>query len=230
MSHALPLHQEVLLLALNDRKGTFSSGLYLYSVTGAMVSELLLNEFIAAADDKDRTVSIVKDEPTGHTLLDELMGKIRSSSKPRGLSHWVSQAAKIKELPHRIAQQMCDKGVLERDDKKVLWLFTKRTYPELDGTFEDEIRERMSEVMFNAAATPDARTSVLIALASHASLLRPNFAQEELDQHSERIKALANGDILAADATRETIEAVRAAIIVATIVPMMAATVATSNG
>jgi siroheme synthase len=58
-------------------------------------------------------------------------------------------------------------------------------------------------------------------------LLKANFAPEELQQHKNRIKQLAKGDILAAGATQSAIQAVQAAIMVAAIMPAM--TVATTS-
>ena len=229
MSDQLPLHQEVLLLALNDKKGTFSRGLFLYSVTGAMVSELLLLSRIAPIEGKDHDVRVVNSDPTGDEILDELLQQIATSKKTRSLSHWVSQAAKMKQLPHRVAHQLAEKGIVAEDKKKVLWVFTQRIYPELDGTFEDAIRDRMANIMFREATIPDGRTAVLIALARHASLLKPNFASAELEQHKVRINALANGNVLASDATKETIKAVQAAIIVATVVPAIVTSTMHSN-
>ncbi|MFY9255006.1 MAG: GPP34 family phosphoprotein [Fuerstiella sp.] len=230
MSAQLPLHQQVLLLALNDRTGTFCHGLYLYSVAGAMVSELLLQRRIVRGEGKDGDVSVANMEATGDELLDELLQMIQSSKKPRSLSHWVRQTAGLKDLPHRVAHQLSEKGVVKEDKKKFLWVFTQRIYPEIDGTFEDDIRQRMANIMFDESTVPDGQTAVLIALARHASLLKPNFPAVELQQHKERINSLANGDVLASDATKETIKAVQAAILVATVVPaIVASTMAQKN-
>lgn len=229
MPDQLLLHQEVLLLALNDKKGTFSNGMYLYSVTGAMVSELLLQAKIARAEGKEGLVSVIDASSTGDELLDELLQQIQTSKKLRGLSHWVSQAARVKDLPHRVAHQLSEKGVVTEGKKKFLWVFTQRIYPELDGTFEDAVRNRMASVMFDESAVPDGRTAVLIALARHATLLKTNFAAVELEQHKDRINALANGNVLASGATMETIKAVQAAIIVATVVPAIVASTVTSS-
>ena len=54
MVKKLLLHHEVMLLAIHDDNGAFSSGMYLYSVAGAMVSELLLQQKIEANDDKNQ--------------------------------------------------------------------------------------------------------------------------------------------------------------------------------
>jgi len=102
-------------------------------------------------------------------------------------------------------------------------LFTQKIYPEVNGTFEDAIRARMAESMFDEAAKPDDRTAVLIALASHAGLLSQNFAPVELKQHKQRIKELAKGEILAAEATGAAIQAVQMAILAASMVPVMVA-------
>lgn len=226
MPKQLLLHQEVMLLAIRDDKGTFSEGMFLYSVAGAMVSELLMRQRIVAGQDKKQFVGVIDKSSTGDEILNELLAKIHESKKPRSLQHWVFTASNLPKLKHRIASQLCDMGILRHDERKVLWLFTQQVYPELDGTYEDAIRDRMGKVMFDDNVKPDGPTAVLIALASHAGLLKANFAPEELRQRKARIKQLANGDILAAEATQSAIQAVQAAILVAAIIP--AITVATT--
>lgn len=221
MGAQLFLHQEVMLLAIRDDNGKFSSGMYLYSVGGAMVSELLMRQRIVAGTDKKQYVGVIDKTPTDDELLDELLQKILSSKRPKGLQHWVFKAASLPNLKHRIASQLCDMGILRYDEKTILWFFTQRTYPELDGSVEDAIRNRMAKVMFDESVKPDGPTAVLIALASHAGLLKANFAPDELRHRKDRIKQLANGDILASEATHSAIQAVQAAILVAAIIPAM---------
>ena len=229
MSRKLFLHQEIMLLALRDDRGIFSGGMYLYSVAGAMVSELLMNQRIVGGRDKKQVVGVIDKTPTGDDLLDEFLQEILVSKKPRTLQYWVSKAANMSGLKHRIAKQLCKLGVLRQDERKVLWFFNRRVYPELDGSYEDEIRNRMGKVMFDEAAEPDGPTAVLIALASHGGLLKANFPREELRQHKSRIKKLAKGDILAAGATKSAIEAVETAIIVAAIIPAIVVTTSSSH-
>ena len=229
MSLTLFLHHEIVLLALNDKKGTFAHGMYLYSIAGGLLSELLLQDRIMAADDGKGDVTVPDQDLPDDEILCEVLQLIKASDKPRNLSHWVSKAAQIRDLPHRVAGQLAEKGIVTADEKKVLWVFSRRIYPELDGTFEDEIRQRMAALMFGNAAA-DARTTVLVALARHAGLLKENFAPAELEQHQERIANLASGNILAEGATQETIKAIQTAIIVAAIVPsIVASTVATGR-
>ncbi len=221
MGKLLRLYQEIMLLAIRDDVGTFSSGMFLYSVAGAMVSELLVQQRLVIDKDEKQSVTVIDCSTTEDEVLDELLSKINSSKKPKNIQHWVNTAANLPKLKHRIASQLCELGILQREEKKFLWVFTNQVYPEVDGTFEDEILERMRKVMFDHQVKPDGRTAALIALSHHADLMRPNFAPEKLRQHKERIKELATGSILASDATKAAIAAAQAAIMVAVMIPIM---------
>jgi len=223
MANDLYLHHEVLLLALRDDKGTTTSSMYAYAMAGAMLSELLLHERIVCSEDKKQIVAVVNDESMGDPLLDELLQMIGESTKHRAATHWVTKAASIKKLHHRVAAPLCEKGILKADERKILFLFTQKVYPELEGSFEDAIRLRMASVMFDDSKLPDERTAVLVALASASGLMRYNFAPVELKQHALRIKKLAKGELLAAGATRAAIEAVQAAVMVAVMIPAVVA-------
>lgn len=229
MNNKLLLHEEIVLLALSDEKGTFSGGMFVYALAGAMVSELLLQEKITASQDKKQIVKVRDRSPTGDPFLDELHKQIIESRKPRSLKDWVFKASSFKKLPHRVAEQLCQKGALKQDKKKVLWLFTRHIYPELDGSWEDAVCNRMAAVMFDKNVLPDERTAVLIALANHSELLKPNFPKDKLRQHKARIKELAAGKLLAAGATQSAIEAVQIAVLVATTIPIVVTTTSTAS-
>ena len=224
----LMLHQEVILLALRDAKGSFSGGMYIYSVAGAMLSELLLQQRIIANDDEKQTIAVIDDSKTGCQILDELLSEIDQSEKHKGMQDWVYHAACMKNLNHRIAESLCDKGILEKVVGKILFIFSRTVYPEIEGSYEDAIRRRMADVMFQEKAKADSRTGVLIALAHHGGLMTYNFAPDELTQHQARIEEVAKGQHLAAGATQATIEAVQAAMTAVLISTTVASTVATN--
>ena len=221
------LHQQLALLALHDSKGTFSGSFYEYAFAGGLVSELLLAERIAFHEDEKR-VRVASDQPMGNELLDELLELIRDSAKEYDLKHWVGKAAGLKNLKHRIADSLADAGIVQQDEKKILWLFTQKIYPELDGAYEDQLRARMASVMFHEGDL-DVRSLVLIALAKHSNLLQQNFARVELEQHRDRVEQISKGDLLAAGATREVIEAIQAAVMVATMIPVMVSASTAAN-
>lgn len=221
MKKPLYLHQELMLLAIDDNGGDFASGMYSYAVAAAMINELLLQHRIELSGKDDSSVTVVDRQPIGDELLDELLNLIAHSKSERTLQHWISAAANTRDLQHRIARQLCDVGVLKHDEKTVLWIFTRQVYPEIDGTVEESIRQRMAKVMFDPAASCDEKTLVLIALAKHGKLLDANFPKDQLAHHKDRIDSLASEACPLSEATKATIEAAEAAILVAVMIPTM---------
>lgn len=225
----LCLHHELALLILDDSKGTFEGSMYQYGFAGAILSELLLQGFIGVTDDKDNLVSVKLAKPTGDSILDEAIGKIAGSAKPYNMQYWVNQIAGLKNLKQRIADQLCELGIVSEAEGKVLWLFTRKIWPEVDGSYEDAIRKRMAEAMFSGSELPDERTAVLIAFANSSGVLSANFAPVELRQHAARIKQISEGKLLAAGATQDAIAAVQAAIMAAVIASTIVTSVAASS-
>jgi Golgi phosphoprotein 3 len=224
----LCLHHELALLVLDDSQGTFSGSMYPYGLAGAMLSELLLQGFLAVSDAKEKHVSLAIDKPVGDPILDEVMTLIQKSSTPRPLQHWVSEVAGTRDLAHRIADQLSELGIVAKQQGKFLWIFTRKLWPELDGSYETAIRRRMAEVMFFPDQKSDHRTAVLIALAKSVGSLEANFAPVELRQHEKRIKDIADGKLLAAGATQEAIAAVQAAMTAAIVASTMVVTTASA--
>jgi hypothetical protein len=222
-STKLLLHHEIMLLALCDEKGTFQSCCYVHAVAGAMLTELVLMKRISIGSDKLHMVSLLSDKPVGDELLDELLDKIASSKKPRGLSEWIGQAVAIKNLAHRVAKQLCDKRILRNHEQKTLWIFTHQIYPEIKPKYEREIKNRMSKLMFGQTTQHDERTTALVSLAKHTGLLCSNFDKQRLKDHKQRIDKVASGDLFAARANTNAVEAMEAALMVATIMPMVIA-------
>ena len=147
-----------------------------------------------------------------------------STAKRRAsLQTWVSRLAATKNLRHKAAQQLCDRRILRADEDKVLFVFKRRIYPEIDPIPEKKIIDRMRDAIFNDHAKLDPRTIVLISLANGSDMLRQTFGRKELKPRKKRIEQIENGE-LTGKATREVIAACQTALIVAAIMPAMIST------
>ena len=70
----LYLHEEIMLLALRDEKGTVEFGTnYVHAICGAILAELLMAGRISVAEGKKKLVNPVSDEPLGDPVLDECL-------------------------------------------------------------------------------------------------------------------------------------------------------------
>lgn len=222
-SEPLSLFEEVLLLALHDEKGVLTSGMAMYAAAGGILAELLLSGRIQTDQSKKPMVNVVDASTTRNPILDEALQKIASAKRRGSMSTWISRIAALPELKHKIARRLCDRGLLKADEDKILFLFTRRIYPEVNPVPEKEIVERIRKAIFSDSGSVDARTIVLVSLADAASLLSTIFGRKEIKARRKRIEDLIKNE-LAGHAAKETIAAVQAVILMTTTVSTIAAT------
>ncbi|MFO7734337.1 MAG: GPP34 family phosphoprotein [Candidatus Aminicenantes bacterium] len=217
---ALRLHEEIMLLALRDSEGTVVSGtMYNFAVGGAVLAELMMEKRIEVeAVRKKKFARVLSSAPLGDPLLDECLAKIAGAKRRGELRTWVGKFAQARGLKHRVAQGLADRGILRVDEGKVLGIFTRKIYPEVDPGPERGIVERLRRAIFQDGGEVEPRTAVLLSLAKSADLLKLVFDRKELKGRKERIARVVNGE-LTGKATQEAIQAMQAAVMVAVIMP-----------
>lgn len=227
----LRLYEEILLLELNDDKGTTPIDSYLKTeMAGAILAELVMIGAVTIDDDKKKRVHRVPgakrlDDP----ILHEAHTLVKEASKAKTAQHWIQKFAGFKHLKNRVARQLVKKGVLKERTDKVLFLFTRTIYPESNPGPEKELRSRLDRAIFTDTDEVTAETIVILALVHATGLIKKLFDKKALKPRKQRIKDLTSGHLVG-KATREAVEAVQAAIMVATILPAMtAATIAPSS-
>jgi hypothetical protein len=221
----LCLYEEIMLLALRDKEGTIAAGpTYQYAIGAAVLAELLLSERIVVdPSDKRKLVELVSSAPLGESLLDEGLEKIATAKRRGSLQTWVSRFAAIKNLKHLVAQRLCQRGILRADEDKVLLIFTRKIYPEVNPEPERRLIERLREAIFTDASDIDPRTVVLVSLANSAGILSVVFDSKRLKARKARIERIINGEITG-KAARQAIQAMQAAIMVTIIMPAIMTT------
>ena len=225
----LYLHEEIMLLALRDEEGTTEFGtMYQYAIGGAVLAELLLRGRIGVDESKKKKklVQLLDPKLVGEPILDECIEKIRTAKRRGSLQTWVSRFAGIKKLGHRVAEGLCRQGILRADEDKVLMIFTRKIYPEIDPAPEREMIDRLREAIFTDKTEIEPRTVVLASLAKSAQLLKIPFDKKELKARKDRIEKIINGEVTG-KATREAVQAVQAAIMVTCILPAIVTTTIT---
>ncbi len=215
----LYLHEEIMLLALRDEEGTLATSAMMdYTLAGAIMSDLLLQRRIRIdSSTRRKLVEVVKPTPLGHILLDESLDRIVIAKRRASIQTWVSRLARIKKLRHRAVQRLCELSILRQAEDKMLWVFPRTIYPEVNHTPEARLVERLRQAIFSEAQDPDSATVVLIALAQGANLLSNVFDKRQLKSCKKRIQMIAKGDVIG-QATKEVMDAVQAAIMAACVV------------
>jgi len=228
MEH-LHIYEEVLLLALRDEEGTTHFGVnYQYALAGAIIAELLLDKKIGVeTSGKKKFIKLLSHKYTGDEILDESLKKLKTAKRKAQVTAWVGRIAGLRRLKHRAAESLCRKGILKMEEGKVLLLFKRKTYPEINPKPEKLIIGKIQKAIFTEQKDIDPEVIILISICESTGLLKPLFDKKELRSRKDRIKQITSGTLIG-KATKEAIEAVQAAVMVATIIPVV--TVTTTGG
>lgn len=224
----MKLYEGLMLLALNDEKGTNEGHYIEYTAAAAILAELLLSQRISVNKDNKDKVEVLDAAPTGDAVMDEALQKIAGKKKPDTLKNWVMAIGTIKNLKHKIAQQLVDDGIIKADERKILWIFTQKIYPEVNPQPEEQLKRELRRLVLDKPLEIDPKYTLMLALAKSAYLLNQVFSKDELKQHKKRIEQVSKGEELG-QITAEVIEGVQAAIMVAVMMPAMMAAVSAST-
>jgi len=210
----LNLAEELLLLALDERRGTVlltaSTGLP-YGLAGAALIELSFRRLIRI---EDKELVPTASGGTGDDLLDGILEKLRASGRHRSVQHWVANlgqsAGRLKE---GFLERLIARGVLRQEEGRLLWVLPLRTHPEADPQPEAEIRSRLRAALLGETR-PDERTAALVALVHSCDLVNALCPKDERRRARQRAKEIAEAQPVGSAVAR-AVAAVKAAVIVA---------------
>ncbi|WP_328476032.1 GPP34 family phosphoprotein [Actinoplanes sp. NBC_00393] len=216
--------EDLMLLLLDDETGIpAGAGTLHYTLGGAVLAELALLGRIETDGGypalNNPMVHAAGDGPLPDQLLQEAYDKV--AEKPR-----LAQTLLIEigtRLREPVIDRLLERGLIRREEKRVLGLFRSTRMPTDDARHEEELRSRIRAVLVDGAE-PDARTAVLTALLSASGALpalRPPLAWSS--EVAQRAKALENGNWGAAavnTAVAGTAAAIAAASVAITVVTM----------
>lgn len=212
--------EDLLLLVLDDEKGTLASSWVQQALGGAILTELVMTGSAGVMPKSGLTPAKAvavpgqrPDEPILAAAYDVL------AAKPLAAKNAVTSLGK--GLHEALAARLSDRNILKRRDEKILGIFPRTTWPAADSTHENAVRGQLVAVLVQGAI-PDARTGQLIALLSSIDLAHKVVDTRAVGAGTvkKRAKEIARGDWAAKgvkDAMDE-VTAVMTAVMVATTV------------
>ncbi len=192
----LTFAEEIMLLILDD-DGSFlptRGGAMEYILAGAVLMDLA---FANRIDTDLEHLTCLDTTPTGNPILDQALAHITNSSQPKDTRGWIETLAgqDTTEIRQQALASLIERGILESQDKKFLWVFRARRYPTIDGRVEREVRLRISDVLLSDDI-PDPRDVAMICLVDAAGFLRDIFTAGELERATPRIEQLRKMDLI----------------------------------
>ncbi|GAB1819681.1 GOLPH3/VPS74 family protein [Herbidospora sp. RD11066] len=196
--------EDVLLLGYDEKTGqpTISSIGLNAGLAGAILAELAINGRLSLADKK---VVVTDATPVGDPELDAALERIAAEAKVREPEWWIGKL-NGDQLRQRLLVRLVENGVLSEEKSKILGLFKTVKYPELDGSVERAVRQKVESVL--TGAEPDPRTAVVIGIMHATKALKKQFPGTD----DARVKEITEGD-WAGEGVKQAIAAVEAAVL-----------------
>jgi len=206
----LTFTEEIVLLALDDKTGAplaLPVTALSYGLAGAVLADLAV---AGKVDTDDKKLTVLDPTPTGDPLLDPWLALIAAEKVSHPVAHWLSVLAdRQKEIEQPALDRLLSRGILKREDKKILWVIGLRRYPTVDGHERTEVRTRLGQLILGEDI-PDPRDAVLISLLSGCRLTDKIFTGPEFASRAKRLETLAKMDLVGREVAAATTEAIDA--------------------
>ncbi len=189
----LTLQEELMLLALDDNAGKIveqAQRPLKLGLVSAVLTELTLTGKLSV--DAAGHVSAATAAPTGDTLMDEVLNRVRQTSPPRTAPAWLQTLPNnLRDMEARIMQKLVQRGAVQQKEARKFLFMKVSTFPQNNAGFEQNTRRRLREGVIDAAP-PDDRTMALIGLVKMCNLVETAFPYTEWNQARMRIDQLTN--------------------------------------
>lgn len=211
----LLLAEDLLLLLLDDDTGALRHTYLQPLLGGAVLAELALAEAVEVGEKQGFWHTAKVAAVPGHRPADPVLAAAYDTvgEKPRSAQDLVGRVGK--PLKDDLTDRLVDRGIVRREERKVLGLFPSTRWPAEDMRYEDDVRRRLADVLVRGL-TPDARTVTLVALLSAVDLAHKVVDREGLPGGEVRKRAkvltkqMDQGD-WAATAVRDAVRAATSA-------------------
>ncbi|MEJ0016157.1 MAG: GPP34 family phosphoprotein [Acetobacteraceae bacterium] len=184
----LTLADEIVVLMLDDAIGEITPGCMNVAgvaIAGGILMELALRENI---DTDLKSLFVVNPKSTGDALLDDFLEEITSETERHPSAWWIDRlSTRHTDLVERILARLVSAGILREEERRFLWVFSRRAYPQVSGREEREAKARLMSVLFNDEV-PNPRDTLLLGLANSTGVLSAILSNEEQDRCAARIE------------------------------------------
>lgn len=194
----LTILEEFLLLGLDDSSGRFyplARSTFDCATAAAVLMDLTLRHRV---DHDLRDMFVTDATPVDDAILDPVLQFMALAPvlTPKPIVYWLREIAHQSEaLREKSLRQLEARGILKREDAKILWMFGLRRYPLLNQQEQREVKLRILGVILRDDI-PSSHDIMLTALANTCGLFRHILSDHELTAARARIDQVARMDLI----------------------------------
>ena len=189
--------EELMLLILDDEDGKFArvpDRQLRYALAGGVLMDLALENRI---DTDLKQLMLVDSSPLGDSLLDPTLADVAEATETHDARFWVERTAlrSADEIRQGALDRLVERGILQRQEDRFLWVFRSRRYPVIDDRVEREVKLRIMEILFSDEI-PTPRDVVIIGLAHACNLFEQILSVREVEHIAPRIDQVRRLDLI----------------------------------
>jgi hypothetical protein len=195
----LLLAEELLLIALNDEKGSSRNSRLELGLAGALLEDL---GRAGALQYKGMELRAVDAAAPAHPLLARAYEVISGSGKPRSAKAWLDRLPRqLKPITRTVASGLVRQDVLTEQRRKVLGVFPSTRFPVADFGPKRLLRDRLTAVL-DGRRCPEERDALLLGLLVSLEMIYELVEWSQRGMARERAKHIAEGGITGNAVTR----------------------------
>jgi len=190
----LNLAEELLLLALDTDTGELILPVTTsipYGISGAILLELFNRNKITL---EDNLIKVKNSDELDDKILNEVLKLISKEKENKDLKFWVKKIIiEFPDLIEKVINNLVDKSILKKEEKKILWLIPVETYPIKDPLPTVNTRLRIRQIVLEDTQ-PNGKDLALLSLIKATNLIDELFLKDERKQAENIINDLIKNE------------------------------------
>ena len=171
--------------------------------------------------DKKRVVYVSDPQTPMSKRVSELLKMIQESEKPKKITHWIiAVASKGRKLEKEMLEEMISRGILRKEEKKVLWVIPYLEYSQQDASVKYQRKQQLRDIVPGGVAA-DPESVALLSLLKAAGLLYNIFTVDEIKAANNTVNKIVKDKAIGA-AVVEISDSIASAAIAAALAAMSA--------
>ena len=197
----MTITEEIVILIMDRETGTFRHALSEHHrdlvIAGAVLMDLALENRI----DTDPQRLLLLDPAALHdNILDPVLDDIAAATETREPAWWLDRVARRShEILDKAITRLSDRGILSRGEDGGIFrsrlVSRLRRYATINGEVRDDIETRVLRTVLGDDI-PDARDTLIVALASACNVFEAMLTAEELAEARDRIILLSRLELM----------------------------------
>ncbi|NQZ75788.1 MAG: GPP34 family phosphoprotein [Ekhidna sp.] len=164
------------LIALDDEEGRILAAAEKNVVPGVIASCILELYLLKKLKLDGGNVSVIDTIGTGNGILDNVLKKLKTG--PSLINQIEALSSKFKDIQEDLNDLLVQRGILKKEETKLLWIPLSDRMDNANYAFEQEIRNQLKAIVFKSAK-PSAAFTVLFSIIDDCNILSEVFKDRD---------------------------------------------------